>query len=286
MYYKMFLKLDFMDSNLLPSAYPLFGFKVNPEYPLGKVTVAIRTGTKTLDMEFLVVKLPSSYNIIMRRTWLHAIQAVSSTYHQLLRFPTQHGIKQIRGSQKSAKDCYLTTSDKKSKELEVNSIEILDRENLEDVRKLPIDKAIENLVQIQFGHEPNIFFLIGACLNFNERQELISFLVNNSNVFAWTPYEMPGVDPIIVQHRLNVDLKVKPIIQKSRQSAAEHTSAIVEEVDKLLEASAIREVNYPTWLSNTVVVKKKNGSWGVCMDFTNLNKACPKDCFPSHESTG
>jgi hypothetical protein len=51
-------------------------------------------------------------------------------------------------------------------------------------------------------------------------------------------------------------------------------------VEKLLRAGAIRELHYPTWLSNTVVVKKKNGKWRVCVDFTNLNQACPKDPFP------
>ena len=54
----------------------------------------------------------------------------------------------------------------------------------------------------------------------------------------------------------------------------------MEEVDRLLQAKAIREVHYPEWLSNTVVVKKKNGTWRVCVDFTSLNKACPKDSFP------
>ena len=54
----------------------------------------------------------------------------------------------------------------------------------------------------------------------------------------------------------------------------------MEEVDRLLHAKAIREVHYPEWLSNTVVVKKKNGTWRVCVDFTSLNKACPKDSFP------
>ena len=49
---------------------------------------------------------------------------------------------------------------------------------------------------------------------------------------------------------------------------------------KLKQARAIKEVFYPKWLANTVVVKKKNGKWWVCVDFTDLNKACPKDPFP------
>ncbi|XP_028053601.1 uncharacterized protein LOC114257966 [Camellia sinensis] len=123
MYHKTFLKLGFTNLDLLLVEYPLFGFNANPEYPLGKITLSIRTGTKAVDVEFLVVKLALPYNLIMGRTLLHTMQAVPSTYHQLLRFPTQHGIEPIRGSQKSAKACYLIALAKRSKELEVNSIE-------------------------------------------------------------------------------------------------------------------------------------------------------------------
>ena len=55
---------------------------------------------------------------------------------------------------------------------------------------------------------------------------------------------------------------------------------IQDEVQKLLKIGSIREVKYPTWLANTVVVPKKNGKWRVCVDYTDLNKACPKDSFP------
>ena len=51
-------------------------------------------------------------------------------------------------------------------------------------------------------------------------------------------------------------------------------------MNKFKQAGAIKEVFYPEWLANTVVVKQKNGKWRVCMDFTDLNKACPKDPFP------
>ena len=51
-------------------------------------------------------------------------------------------------------------------------------------------------------------------------------------------------------------------------------------MDKILEADFIKEIQYPEWLSNEVVVPKKNGKWPVCMDYTNLNDAYPKDTFP------
>jgi len=55
---------------------------------------------------------------------------------------------------------------------------------------------------------------------------------------------------------------------------------IIEEVEKLLEANFIREVFYQNWLANVVMVKKINGKWRMCVNFTDLNKACPKDSFP------
>jgi hypothetical protein len=91
---------------------------------------------------------------------------------------------------------------------------------------------------------------------------------------------MPGLSPDVIKHSLNVDPSRKPVIQKPRRSSATHADAVTEEVERLIDAGAIREVQYPTWLANPVVVKKKNGKWRVCIDFTDLNDACPKDCFP------
>ena len=60
----------------------------------------------------------------------------------------------------------------------------------------------------------------------------------------------------------------------------ERDQARAEEVRKLQEASFIREVYYPYWLANVVMVKKASGKWRMCMDFIDLNKACPKDSYP------
>jgi hypothetical protein len=62
--------------------------------------------------------------------------------------------------------------------------------------------------------------------------------------------------------------------------APKKAKAVEEEVQKLLEAGGIKETQFLDWISNPVVVKKSNGKWRVCVDFTDLNKACPKDCFP------
>ena len=91
---------------------------------------------------------------------------------------------------------------------------------------------------------------------------------------------MPGINPSIIVHRLNVSPLFSLIRQKKRVFAQERDKAIADEVRKLLEADFIREVYYPNWLANVVMVKRANGKWRMCVDFTDLNKACPKDSYP------
>ena len=91
---------------------------------------------------------------------------------------------------------------------------------------------------------------------------------------------MPGIDNKVIEHRLNVNPTRKQVQQKQRVFAHERNKAVVEEVEKLLTAGFIREVYYPEWLANVVMVKKSNVKWRICVDFTDLNRACPKDSFP------
>ena len=99
-------------------------------------------------------------------------------------------------------------------------------------------------------------------------------------VFAWKQEDMGGVDLVVITHRLNVIPSFKSVKQKRRCFSPERQKAINEEVGKLLKAKAIREVEYSKWLANVVLVKKENGKWHLCIDFTNINRACPKDSFP------
>ena len=98
-------------------------------------------------------------------------------------------------------------------------------------------------------------------------------------MFAWNAYETPRVDSSFICHHLNFNLAVFPKKQPPRRLFKENSDAIKEEVNKLKHAEAIREVLYPEWLANTVVVKKKSGKWRVCVDFIDLNNPCPKDSF-------
>ena len=98
-------------------------------------------------------------------------------------------------------------------------------------------------------------------------------------VFAWKQEEMGGVNQAVITHMLKVNPSFKPVKQKRRSFAPERQKAINEEVSKLLQAKVIKEVEYPEWLANVVLFKKSNGKWRLCIDFTDINRAFPKDSF-------
>ena len=112
-----------------------------------------------------------------------------------------------------------------------------------------------------------------------ERKQLVEFLRKNADVFAWDAYDAPGVDPNFICHLLNVNPSITLKRQPPRRLSKEHAETVRNEVTKLKQEEVIKEVFYPQWLANTVVVKKKIGKWHVCVDFTDFNKACPKNPF-------
>ena len=130
------------------------------------------------------------------------------------------------------------------------------------------------------GDTSEKFFQVGAQLPPREKEEFVEFLKRNIDVFAWDTCDAPGIDPAFICHHLNVNLSITPKKQPPQRPSRKHADAIRDEVMKLKRARAIKEVFYPEWLANTVVVKKKSGKWRVCVDFTDLNKVCSKDPFP------
>ncbi|GJX90747.1 reverse transcriptase domain-containing protein [Tanacetum coccineum] len=92
--------------------------------------------------------------------------------------------------------------------------------------------------------------------------------------------DMSGVPRHIAKHMLNIREGCLPVRQKKRGQAPERNKAIYEEVEKLVNAGIMTEVHYHSWLSNPVMVKKHDDSWRMCVDFKDLNKACPRNGYP------
>ena len=100
---------------------------------------------------------------------------------------------------------------------------------------------------------------IGSNLDQVIKKYLISFLQEDTDVFTWTPTDLPDIDPKVMTHQLSINLNHRPIKQKKRSFVPEQQKVITKEVDKLLDAGFIRKVIYPSWITNVVLVKKMNG---------------------------
>ncbi|GJS20157.1 reverse transcriptase domain-containing protein [Tanacetum coccineum] len=144
-----------------------------------------------------------------------------------------------------------------------------------------VGKILEEKIRMAIHPEyPEQTIAIGSTLTEKGCKELCTLLGQNLDVFAWKPADMTGVPRHTAEHRLNVREGCSPIRQKKRGQVPERNKAIQDEVEKLVDAGIMKEVHYHNWLSNPVMVKKHNGSWRMCVDFKDLNKACPQDCYP------
>jgi hypothetical protein len=266
------MKID--KERLRPIDIPLVGFTGDKVKPTGVVSLIIEAGTYPrqvrTSVEFLVVDCPSTYNVIIGLPTLNKLRAVTSTYHLLIRFPTEHRVGELKGDQATTRECYFTSlgPETKHKTMKIEEGQAL-VEPTEELEVVMLD-----------DEKPHQTISIGTKMDNRLRESMIKFLKDNSNVFTWTHEDMPGIDPLAICHRLNVDPSIRPIKQKKRVFAPDRNQAISDEVEKLLTVGFIREVYYPDWLANVVMVKKSNGKWRMCVDFTDLNKAYPKNSFP------
>ena len=273
-----FYKMRIGREKLEPVNTHLRGFSGEKLLPLGSIQLVLTLGEPPCQAmttaRFLVVDAPSTYNMLLGRLSLNAIKAIPSAYHMMVKFPTIHGVGMVRGDQKVARECYTTSMKQKA----IYNVNVDELDIRDDVLTRP--EPSEELEPISLDDDPEHLTYIGSKLAEDLKRLLTQFLRQNRDVFAWKQADMGGIDPTVITHRLNTSLSFKPIKQKRRSFAPERQKAINEEVDKLLQSGAIKEVEYPEWLANVVLVKKANGKWRLCIDFTDINKACPKDGFP------
>ncbi|XP_013669043.1 uncharacterized protein LOC106373415 [Brassica napus] len=188
-------------------------------------------------MEFLVIDHPASYNAIVGTHWINSVQAVPSTYHLCLNFPR---VSQLQKA-----------------------------EILEEKREPTCEPVISVCLDETF-HERCVE--IRANLREPLKAELIACLKKNLHTFAWAAEDMPKIDQNITCHELNIDPTFKPIKQKRLKLGPERATAVNEEAEKFLKVGSIMEVRYLDWLANLVVVKKKNGKWGVCVPLSPIDR--------------
>ncbi|GKV06071.1 hypothetical protein SLEP1_g18002 [Rubroshorea leprosula] len=236
MYFHCFESLGLDPALLQKYDGPIYGFNNRPVSVEGVLTLHVAFGSGrtyvTPSVRLLVVKMVSSFNIVIGRPTLTEIRVVVSQSHLCMKFPTPMGIATLRGNQEVARHCYM-----------IYHLEIVDNRPEDETRAAPVEDVEEVLID---DRDPNI----------------------------------PGIPNSVSQHKLSTNPLKKPVAQKRRLFGGERLQAIKEEVEKLLQAGFVRKVDYCEWVANPVLVKKANGKWRMCIDYTNLNQACPKDYYP------
>uniref|UniRef100_A0A2N9EKU0 Uncharacterized protein n=1 Tax=Fagus sylvatica TaxID=28930 RepID=A0A2N9EKU0_FAGSY len=232
-YLTAFQQMKIGKDQLQPIETPLVGFAGTSIYPLGMVTLQIIAGTHPKQamkkVNFLVVDCPSAYNVIIGRPTLNRLRAVTSTYHLLVRFPTENGIGEMKGDQAMARECYLTTV---NAEQVHQTLIVEERQNVAE----PTEE-LEEIVLIE-GDEKKTT-RIGTSMAKEIRASVVNFLRGNADVFAWSHDDMPGISTEVISHELNVNPSTPPVKQKRRVFAPERNTAVMEEVDKLLKADQL-----------------------------------------------
>nr|ABA95702.1 retrotransposon protein, putative, unclassified [Oryza sativa Japonica Group] len=246
---------------VLRPSQPIIGVTPGHTWPLGHIDLPVTFGGsanfRTERVNFDVADLSLPYNAVLGRPALVKFMAAVHYAYLQMKMPGPGGPISVHGDLKVALACLEQRAD---------HLAAASKPEGGDERLGASAPATPRQRMITGDEVPE--------------DALVSFLRANADVFAWRPADMPGVPREVIEHRLAVRPGVRPVRQKVRRQAPERQAFIREEVARLLEAGFIREVIHPEWLANPVVVPKANGKLRMCIDYTDLNKACPKDPYP------
>ncbi|XP_071928220.1 uncharacterized protein [Coffea arabica] len=258
LYYRTFESLKLTKDQLTPVRTPLVGFGGHIVHPEGMVSLMVTIGRhprcRTVHVSFAVVKADSPYNMLIGRPTLNALRAVYSTYHLSFKFPTLAGVAEVSSDVNAARECYLATiqaavapraaSKAEEKRPAVLSIDSIDPQKAGKLGKLEPGNEVEQVVLDD--SRPDQVVQVGAGLPSPLKEEMICLIKNHRDVFAWSADEVVGVPLELMIHQLNVNPQTRPMRQKRRHFGPERSKAISDEIDKLLPAKIIHEIQYPT----------------------------------------
>ncbi|XP_059431628.1 uncharacterized protein LOC132165150 [Corylus avellana] len=211
LYWLDFKQMSIDRDRIKPFGSTLVGFAREKVQPIGLISLPVTAGTapkqKTVMVDFLVIDRPGAYNAIIGRLALNKLKAVTSTYHLMMKFSTEEGVREVKGDQTQARRCY-NTSLKKASNLTPIVIGIVGGKGKNE----PKGEPAEPLEDVAVGE--GRILKIETQMSPKIREGLVTFLRQNLEVFARMHDDMPGISPEDILHPLNVDPSVKPVKQK------------------------------------------------------------------------
>ncbi|XP_027927842.1 uncharacterized protein LOC114184730 [Vigna unguiculata] len=279
--------MNLSEDLIVPYNEQIVGFSGERVDTRGYLDLRTRIGSRKdgreVRVRFLLVEANTSYNVLLGTPCLNAFGAIVSTLHLAMKFPSDKGtICTVHADQQIARQCYAAG-------LRITSYSHPRKQHRSEVAMTDLDPRTNTKDQLQpegetkeipIGKHPGQVTKIGGALKPEEEELLRAVILENKDLFAWSSADMPGVHPDVMSHKLAIFREARPVAQKKRKMGEKPRRAVEEEVRKLEEAGFIKEIKYTTWLANVVMVKKTSRKWRMCTDFTDLNKACPKDAYP------
>jgi hypothetical protein len=277
---KAFRQMQEPEDKIHDATHPLCGFGGRQIVALGKMAMSVTFGyvhnTRSEQVVFDIVDMEYPYNAIIGRGTLNAFEAILHPAYLCMKIPSEQGPIAVHGSQEAARRVEGSWTNSKAIH-NIDGAEACQQYKHKREKAALADQPKPMLLCEDIADQR---VLLGSQLSDEQEKTLLRFLFNNKDVFAWTSNNLRGVNRDVIEHSLNVDPSFRPRKQRLRKMSEDKAEGARNEVKRLLSAGVIREVTYPEWLANTVMVKKANGKWRMCIDFTDLNKACPKDEFP------
>jgi hypothetical protein len=265
----------------------MYVFGSKGTFPVDKIELPLSFGVapnaRSEQVTFDIVDMVYPYNAIMGRGSINKFEAAIHGLYLCMKILGPQGAITVYGIQQATsnierefvpgqRNVHCLTAQREVLEPASPTAKEHEKAQLQSndgTKTVPLDQAT-----------PKQMVIIREDLTLLDEERLLSCLSKNKDVYAWSALDLVGVSLSIIEHSLGIDPSVRPKKQRLRKMSDEKTEAAKAEVHRLLEVNFIEPVAYPTWLANVVMVQKKSGKWRMCIDFTSLNKACPKDNFP------
>jgi hypothetical protein len=236
------MKLD--RSILQPAGNPLFGFGGQKVMAIEKVTLPVTfeegDNIHTENITFDVVDTFYNYNAIFGRGIINTCGAAIHSGYLCMKVPSPGGVIAVFGDQDLARAAEGSVAPGQ------RNVHVLEEPSPEAERAPGVAPVEETkTVPISLLH-PEKRATISALLDAETEAELVQFLTQNNDIFAWSVEDLQGIDRSLIEHHLNVKPEVRPVKQKLRKMSEERAQAALAEVNRLLDAEVIRPVQYPT----------------------------------------
>ncbi|XP_057754925.1 uncharacterized protein LOC130974175 [Arachis stenosperma] len=215
------------------------------------ISVGQMQGRRSAMAEFVILRDSTAYNIILGRKTINDFEAIINTKLLVMKFVTDDGsIGTIRGDLETAVACDNASLSLRKKSKEASGVFLADLDARVEDKPRPEPEG--DLEKFSINDEGEKFTFVNKNLPHELKEPLIEMIRANRDLFAWTPADMPGIDPQIISHHLAVKPEARPVAQRRRKMSAERAEEVAKQTAGLLEAGFIREVDYSTWLSNVM----------------------------------